>query len=154
MKPFTVFLKSGEKFYLNGAVLRVDRKVGLELLNEATFLMESHVMTPEQTTTPLRQLYFVVQSMMIDPANAPSARMVFETAHAPLVSSFKNAHVLDGLRTVRESVQTGRYFDALKRLRTLFPIEDAILSDPRLPCARPELETGRLTQETHAWTLQ
>ncbi|OYW35186.1 MAG: hypothetical protein B7Z45_06885 [Azorhizobium sp. 12-66-6] len=35
-------LRPGEKIYVNGAVLRVDRKVTLELLNDVTFLLESH----------------------------------------------------------------------------------------------------------------
>ena len=74
MKSMHISLKAGEKLFLNGAVFQVDRKVTLELLNDATFLLESHVMQPEDTTTPLRQLYFVAQSLLVDPANADAAR--------------------------------------------------------------------------------
>ena len=63
-----ISLRSGEKIYRNGAVVRVDRKVSIELLNDVTFLLEAHVMQPQDTNTPLRQLYFVVQTMLIDPA--------------------------------------------------------------------------------------
>ena len=58
-------LRSGEKIYVNGAVLRVDRKVRLELLNDATFLLEAHVMKLEDATTPLRRLYFLVQAVTL-----------------------------------------------------------------------------------------
>ena len=66
-------LRAGERVYVNGAVLRVDRKVSLELLNDATFLLETHVLQAEAATTPLRQLYFAVQALVIDPANADRA---------------------------------------------------------------------------------
>jgi flagellar protein FlbT len=62
-----ISLKAGERIFINGAVLRVDRKVALEFLNDVTFLLENHVLQPEQATTPLRQLYFIVQMMLINP---------------------------------------------------------------------------------------
>ena len=44
-----------------------DRKVSLEFLNDVTFLLESHVIQVEDTTTPLRQLYFIAQTMLMEP---------------------------------------------------------------------------------------
>jgi len=38
-KSMHISLRPGEKLYLNGAVLRADRKMSLELLNDATFLL-------------------------------------------------------------------------------------------------------------------
>ena len=35
-----ISLKSGERIFINGAVLRVDRKVALEFLNDVTFLLD------------------------------------------------------------------------------------------------------------------
>ena len=66
--PLKLGLRANELIYINGAVLRVDRKVRLELLNDVTFLLESHVMQHEKATTPMRQLYFLVQSLIMDPA--------------------------------------------------------------------------------------
>jgi flagellar protein FlbT len=127
-KSFTICLKGGERLYVNGAVLRFDRKVAVEFLNDVTFLLEHHVMKPEDTTTPLRQLYFVVQSMILDPANAASARMMFDTSHSLLLTTFHNEGVLAGLRSVRDFVKREKLFEALKTLRGLFPAEDAILA--------------------------
>ena len=39
-----ISLKPNEKIYINGAVLRVDRKVSIELLNDVQFLLENHVL--------------------------------------------------------------------------------------------------------------
>ena len=67
-------LRARERIFVNGAVLKVDRKVSLELLNDATFLLEAHVLQAEQATTPVRRLYFIAQAMLIDPTNARNAR--------------------------------------------------------------------------------
>lgn len=123
-------LRAGEKVYINGAVLQVDRKVTLELLNDAVFLLQSHVMQPEETRTPLRQLYFTIQTMFIDPPNAPTARVLLETYLSAALRHFATPEILRGLADVRGQVEAGRNFDALKTLRALFPVEDAILERP------------------------
>ncbi len=72
-----ISLRPNEKIYLNGAVIRTDRKVTIELLNDVQFLLESHVLQAADATTPLRQLYFMVQMMLIDPQTLPQARELF-----------------------------------------------------------------------------
>jgi len=136
-------LKAGERIYINGAVLRVDRKVTLELLNNATFLLEQHVMQPEQATTPLRQLYFIVQIMLIEPAKAGQAREVFEKVQPQLMASFENAAIRAGLQRVHDLVSAGKPFEALKTIRVLFPIEDEIMaakSQASSKTSEPEME--------------
>jgi flagellar protein FlbT len=98
------------------------------LLNDATFLLEAHVIQPEQTPTPLRQLYFVVQTMLIAPAEAGEARRLCADMLARLERSFANGQVLAGLAAVKAHVDAGREYDALKVLRTLFPIERTIIA--------------------------
>ena len=121
-------LRAGERIFINGAVLRVDRKVSIELLNDATFLLENHVLQVEEATTPLRQLYFVVQAMLIDPASADRAMTVFRDLHQATVNSFTNDEIVSGLKNVADLVETGRTFDALKGIRGLFSAEGVILA--------------------------
>ena len=115
-----IHLKRGEKLYVNGAVLRVDRRTSLEFLNDVTFLLENHVMQAEEATTPERQLYFVVQSMLMDPNNAGMTtelykHMSFRTRQGTLDESIaKQIDLAD------RKVAEGRYFDALKLLRYCF----------------------------------
>lgn len=132
-KTMQLTLRPGERIFINGAVLRVDRKVTLELLNDATFLLEGHVMQVEDTTTPLRQLYFVVQAILIDPRNAESARHLFHRQFSALVQTFQNEAVLKGLEAIAQQVIAGRTFEALRTLRGLFPLEDAILAGADAP---------------------
>ena len=95
-KPIQINLRPNERIYINGAVVRVDRRVTLELMNDVTFLLESHVLQPEQTTTTLRQLYFVAQSVLMEPANAAHAVRVFEEMHRATLASFTNDVVVTG----------------------------------------------------------
>src|SRR5262245_57268792 len=99
-----VSLRPGERIFINGAVLRVDRKVSIEFLNDVTFLMENHVMQPEAATTPLRQLYFVVQTMAIDPSSLAMSRDLFEKSHRLMLATFSNRDILDGLTATAKAV--------------------------------------------------
>jgi flagellar biosynthesis repressor protein FlbT len=127
MSGLRINLRAGERVWINGAVLRADRKVGLELLNDVTFLMEQHVMAPEQTTTPLRQLYFMVQTLLVEPATANDARTLAEASLAMMLRTYANRDILDALLTVRELMAAGRAYEALRAIRALFLIEDALL---------------------------
>ena len=85
-KPMCISLRGGERIYVNGAVLRVDRKVTLELVNDVAFLLEGQVMQVEDATTPLRQLYFVVQLMLMSPHDNEEAKAVFRVQRCALVA--------------------------------------------------------------------
>lgn len=127
-KGIQISLKPGERIFINGAVLKVDRKVSIELLNDVTFLLEAHVMQPEAATTPVRQLYFILQAMLMDPANIENTMMVFERTHGLLRVAFENSELKEGLQAVGELVGAGRAFDALKTVRGLISLEDAMLA--------------------------
>ncbi|QRM54251.1 flagellar biosynthesis repressor FlbT [Sinorhizobium sp. BG8] len=123
-----ISLKSGERIFVNGAVLRVDRKVAIEFLNDVTFLLENHVLQPEQATTPLRQLYFIAQMALINPEGAEQSIAMFRKSVIMLLSCFKNEEILAELKRVDALVTQGRAFEALKAIRALYPIEDRILN--------------------------
>ena len=133
MKPFCINLKSGERIFINGAVLCVDRKVSIKFLNDVTFLLEAHVMQPEQTTTPFRQLYFIIQTMVIDPSNESTARRLFDASCRDLYDAVCRKDLRKALTEIRQSVDAKRYYDALKTLRNCFAIEDEILNRANIP---------------------
>jgi flagellar protein FlbT len=127
-KATTIPLHAGEKIFINGAVVRADRMVALEVLNDVPYLLEHQIMQVSQTTTTLRQLYYVLQTMIMDPSSVVAARDVFECSSKWLVDAVVNAELLTGVQLAREQVAQGRVFDALKIIRDLIPIEDRILS--------------------------
>ncbi|MCF1503843.1 flagellar biosynthesis repressor FlbT [Afifella sp. H1R] len=122
-----ISLRPGQRLFLNGAVIRVDRKVTFTLLNDATFLLDNHILQAHETTTPLRQLYFVIQTMLIDPDGAAAARRLFDDMHMRLKTTFKNDAILKDLEGVAGLVKGGRSFEALRTLRNLFEAESRIL---------------------------
>jgi flagellar protein FlbT len=124
-----ISLRAGEKIYINGAVLRADRKVCIELLNDATFLLAAHVMKVEDATTPLRQLYFIMQVMLMSPNDTAAARSMFENSIGNTIEASGSTSLVAALRDVERLVTTNRVFDAMKALRALFPIEAEIMAN-------------------------
>lgn len=120
-----ITLRAGERIYINGAVLRVDRKATLELMNDATFLLETHVMKAEDATTPLRQIYFVVQVMLMDPASARNTAQLATSLIAKAREAFESVQIRRGLDSVLDLIARTRYFDAMKALRLMYPLEQA-----------------------------
>lgn len=130
-----ISLKPNEKIYVNGAVLRVDRKVSIELLNDVQFLLENHVLQADQASTPLRQLYFIVQIMLMNPDSADEALGMFRKSLPLLLANFMDERIKSALKDVDRQVNEGHVFEALKTIRTLYPLEKAILN--REPTAVP-----------------
>ncbi|AFL48930.1 flagellar protein FlbT [Sinorhizobium fredii] len=127
-----ISLKSGERIFVNGAVLRVDRKVAVEFLNDVTFLLENHVLQPEDATTPLRQLYFIAQMILINPEGAEQSTAMFRKSIVMLLACFKNEEVLAELKRIDGLVTQGRAFEALKAIRGLYPVEERILNNQEI----------------------
>ena len=125
-----IHLKRGEKLYVNGAVLRVDRRTSLEFLNDVSFLLENHVMQAEDAKTPLRQLYFIVQSMLIDPANAGMTTEVYKHLSHRVRQTTRGEELVKAIDAADQKVLEARYFEALKHLRGCFPLEDGVAEKP------------------------
>jgi flagellar protein FlbT len=86
----------------------VDRKVALEFLNDVTFpAWKTMCLQPEQATTPLRQLYFIVQMMLINPEGAEQAMGMFRKSVVMLLTCFKNEEVLTELKHIDGMVTQG-----------------------------------------------
>lgn len=139
-KTMHITLRPNEKFYLNGAVLRPDRKVTLELLNDATFLLEAHVMQAEDTNTPLKQLYFTAQVMLIDPDTADKTVMIFIEMLGKMLRTYNDPIILEGLRKCIDLTEQDKIFDVLKVIRGLFDREETIMG--RKPAVEKEQKTA------------
>jgi flagellar biosynthesis repressor protein FlbT len=124
---FKIFLKANERVFINGAVIRVDRKVALELLNDVQFLLETHVLQAEDATTPLRQLYFIVQVMVMSPGEKEVTIPLFRESLPGLMFAFRNQNILSDLKQVDRLVMEEKFYEALKTIRGLYPFEEEIL---------------------------
>ena len=124
-----ISVRAGDRLYVNGAVLRFDRKVTIELMNDVTFLLESHVLLAKNADTPLKQLYFVVQTLLIDPASGDAVQPLLRDMLVSLSMTFTSQQVLQGLLDAEAQIAAGRSFEALKTIRALYPIEASILDN-------------------------
>src|SRR5687767_4026952 len=115
-----IHLKRGEKLYVNGAVLRVDRRTSLEFLNDVSFLLENHVMQAEEAKTPLKQLYFIVQTMLMGPANAAMTAELYKHLSHRLRTTVADDQIIAAVDQADRKVLDGRYFDALKIIRSAY----------------------------------
>lgn len=122
-------LKPNEKIYLNGAVIRVDRKVTIELLNDVQFLLEGHVLQAQDASTPMRQLYFIVQIMLMSHGGADEARAMFRPSLSMLLATFEDEQILATLKQVDRLVAEDKLYEALKSIRSLYPAEARVLAE-------------------------
>jgi flagellar biosynthesis repressor protein FlbT len=124
-----IHLKRNERLFLNGAVIRLEKRGTIELMNDAQFLLESHIMQAGAATTPLRQLYFVVQTMIMDPANARLTLLLFEAQATRTEACASTQTYLKTITDVRALVGQQSYYEALKALRRAFKLEDEMLNN-------------------------
>lgn len=96
-------------------------------MNDAQFLLENHIMQPDGATTPLRQLYFVVQTMIIDPKNAHLTIALFRAQSKQIEFLAQTQVYLQLVKSVSHCVENENYFEALKILRKSFALEDELI---------------------------
>ena len=144
-----ISLKPKEKIYINGAVLRVDRKVSIELLNDVQFLLENHVLQADEASTSLRQLYFILQVMLMNPEGADQARMMFRRSLPLLLASFADEQIRTALKHVDRLVGEGHVYDALKAIRALYPLEKHIIEQGHGGETHPETRQPHIGREIY-----
>ena len=138
-----ISLKPNEKIYLNGAVVKVDRKVTLELLNDVQFLLEGHVLQLDQASTPLRQLYFILQVMLMNPAGATQAYEMFRKSLPLMLASFDDEQIRSTLKHIDRMVGEGHVYEALKAIRSLYPLESKALGENDNPAQPAPMAAGQ-----------
>ena len=125
-----ITLRANEKIFINGAVLKVDRKTSIELMNDAVFLLEAHVMLERDATTPLRQLYYIVQLMLMEARERAENRTMFANHCVAMTKAYDEPRILEGVTKVTALVARSRHFEALKVIRSLLPVEAALTGRP------------------------
>ena len=133
MGNLQIFLKAGERIFINGAVIKVDRKVSLEFLNDVNFLLENHVMQKEDATTPFKQLYYVIQLLFLHPDETDQTKVMIGGMIKNLMEVLETEELKAGIRQVQLDCSTGKAFEALKTLRELFSIEQGVYAANEQP---------------------
>lgn len=127
MSALRLNLAGGERLFVNGGVLSVDRKVAVTLLNRVAFLRGAHVMQAEEATTPIARLYFAAQRGLIAPDESASAALEAGALTEALLAAVTSPALVSGLMDAREALARGEPFAAMRAVRPLLPLEAQLL---------------------------
>ena len=127
--PLKLWLKPGEKFVLNGAVVQNgDRRGVLILQNKASVLREKDIMQAEEANTPARRIYFPVMMMYLDEVNATRYYDEFARRLTEFMGAIGNPEILTDCVNVSKHAMAREYYKALMLCRKLIDYEDERLS--------------------------
>jgi flagellar biosynthesis repressor protein FlbT len=127
-----VSLKANERIYVNGAVIRVDRKTSMEFLNDVSFLLENHIMQSKDADTPLKQLYYLVQILLIEPNSGAAVFGLYRTQMNMLLAMIANKEIAVELKNIDRLVHENCLFEAMRTIRKIFEQEPELCGYERL----------------------
>jgi flagellar protein FlbT len=117
--PIRAFIKRGARFFLNGALMRASDSVTVEIHAADVLLMPSHLIEPEAVRTPLEQLYYCVQQMLIE----PERRSYWHDALREGLDAGLAADQREALKPVLYLVERDRLQSAMAQLRKLIRVD-------------------------------
>ncbi|MDX2485497.1 MAG: flagellar biosynthesis repressor FlbT [Pseudodonghicola sp.] len=127
-------LKPNEKIVINGCVIRnADRRQTLTIENYADVVRGSDLLDEAGAATPVKKVYFFIQSALLRPEIRDDLTPVIQKSLAELVPIFHEriaAHIFEAAN----HVSTANYYKALRALREVMRYENdlmALLARPR-----------------------
>jgi flagellar biosynthesis repressor protein FlbT len=143
-------LAPDERIVINGALIQADGRCSLVFLNNCSFLTEKHIMRPAEANTPARRIYFMTQnSYMATDAERPPLLATLRD----LVADFRQATTVESIRDtldqIRELVDQGEYYPALKLTEVIMRHEDRHLGNPGWMETRRQAEAARREASGH-----
>ncbi|TDE38910.1 flagellar biosynthesis repressor FlbT [Antarcticimicrobium sediminis] len=127
-------LKPNEKIVINGCVIRnADRRQTLTIENYADVVRGSDLLDEAGAATPVKKVYFFIQSALLRPEIRDDLTPVIQKSLAELVPIF-NERIAGHIFEAANHVSTANYYKALRALREVMRYEDdlmALLARPR-----------------------
>lgn len=122
-----------ERVLVNGAVIENgDRRSRLAILTpNANILRLRDAVSPEEANTPVRRVCYIAQLALSGDAGADEARLQLLRGIDQLSQALLDPASQDSLSQARIAAQTGDFYRSLKKLRTLLPLEERLLSMSR-----------------------
>jgi len=127
--PLKIQLKPKERVIINGAVIEgaAESRTEIVVLNNASVMRSKHILQQEGANTPVKRLYFQLQMMYIDEEHRQSYEKDYATYLKDLDDTFTLPMIKDTLALVRDAVDGGRFYDAMKLARELIKVESELL---------------------------
>lgn len=118
-----------ERIMINGVVMENgDRRARLNVLTpEANVLRLRDAIHPDEATTPVRRVCYVAQLVLAGEASAEDGRRQLLSGIEQLSQVFKDADSRTHLGLATSAVLEGRFYQAMRAVRTLLPREARLL---------------------------
>lgn len=140
-----ISLRDGEKAVINGAVIRSVGTTKIYVENTATVLRGRDVMSPEDATTPARQLYLACMMAYIDPdpRNSTQHKDAIVSRVGDLMEALVSAEAKGVCVNFAEKVAALDFYRALADCRWLIGYEaEALARLSPLPLSVPAAAEG------------
>jgi flagellar protein FlbT len=118
-------MRDGEKMIVNGAVLASRGSSHLLLENRAAVMRGRDVMSPEEATTPARQLYFACTLAYVDETDLERHQAAILALLTALIATLDAPEAKAACVRFATLVAEGAYYRALAECRELIGYEDA-----------------------------
>lgn len=113
-------LRKNMIIHINGGAIKVDRKVTIEILNDCNFLVGQHILDAQSATTPLRQIYFVIQGALLCPSTKEHISQIAQIMLRSLLVNSEYQNSAREIDIICDHLRSLKIFDALKNLKKLF----------------------------------
>lgn len=123
--PLKIQLKPKERVIINGAVIEghPDNRTEIVVMNNASVMRQKHILQESEADTPVKRLYFALQMLYIDEDARPVYEQSFSKYHKDLADTFSLEPIKISLGLIKEAVDAGKYYDAMKVCRDLIKVE-------------------------------
>ncbi len=122
--PLKLKLKPGEEIIVNGCVIKnSDKRAMVSIENYADVIRGKDILQLEDATTPLKEVYFLIQTALIDPAKRDTVVPHIQSRLADLamkVSTNNCGCIFDAAN----KISTMNYYQALVSVRKVINSED------------------------------
>lgn len=120
-------LKPNEKIVVNGCVIRnADRRQLLTIENHADIVRGVDLLDEEEAGSPVKNVYFFIQTALLNPSVRKELRPVIQKDLAALVPIFHEeigSHIFEAAN----HVSCADYYKAMRALRPLIKYESRLL---------------------------
>lgn len=129
--PLKINLKKGQKIILNGAVIENTnpRSINFTLMNEASILRDTDILTVEEACTPASRIYFTIQGMYL----FQDKREEYSQNVNLLLDEYEHAAPSSKPITyeIRDTLMNDELYSALRLARKLIEHENKVLDNVR-----------------------
>jgi flagellar protein FlbT len=127
MTTLVLELRQGDLLIVNGAPIRFRNRARIELAGRARFLFGKQILAAEAATTPVRRIYFALQTAYVGQEHERAGGMALARG---LVEDFLASGAAEAVRSAVQRAlalaEADNSYEALKLVRRVMQQEDAV----------------------------